>query len=84
MHYKINLPRLGKRWIQIGFIRVEDKGLVERELKKHRIPHKIEGNKLHAKGDPRQKKFKELFVGRGYRREAMKVMKILFSAPRGT
>ena len=74
-------PPHGKEWIHLGLIRVQDKSLVEKKMKQYKIPVKIGGNKLHAATDPRQKQFQEIFVRRGFRREAMKVMKMLFTAP---
>ena len=76
-----NLPRLGKAWIHLGLVRIEDKKLIEKKMAAYRIPIKIEGNKWHKKDDPRQRLYRELFVKHGYRREAMKIMRSLFSAP---
>lgn len=75
-----NSPRLGKNWIQLGLIRVEDKELVQSSLKRHKIVFKIEGNRFHKTDDLRRKNYQELFVAHGYRREAMRVMKMLFSS----
>lgn len=74
-------PPHGKRWIHLGLIRSQDKPLVAKKMAQYKIPVKIGGNKLHAPGDPRQKQFQEIFVSRGFRREAMKIMKVLFAAP---
>ena len=80
MSHKNNPPH-GKEWIHLGFIRMQDKPLVEKKMKQYKIPTKIQGNMLHAKEDPRHKQYIELFVRRGFRREAMKVMKVLFAEP---
>ena len=74
-------PIHGKRWIALGLIRSQDKSLVMKKMQHYKIPIKIGGNQLHKEGDPRRKQFQEIYVGRGHRREAMKVMNVLFAAP---
>lgn len=78
MSHKNNPPH-GKEWIHLGLLRVQDKALVAKKMAQYKIPAKIGGNKLHAPDDPRHKQFIELFIRRGFRREAMKVMKVLFA-----
>lgn len=74
-------PMHGKRWITLGLIRVQDKAFVVKQMAKYKIPIKIGDNQLHKKDDPRRKQYQEMYVGRGHRREAMKVMRILFATP---
>lgn len=81
MKRRQNMPKLGKQWIHIGMIRVQDQKLIEKKMAQFKIPIKIAINHMHPEEDPRHKQFKEIYVGRGFRREAMKVMKVLFAAP---
>lgn len=76
-----NNPLHGKQWIALGLIRSQDITLVKKKMAQYKIPIKIGGNQLHKEGDPRRKQFQEVYVGRGHRREAMKVMRVLFAAP---
>jgi len=74
-------PRLGKGWIHLGLINVRDVAKVEALMKKNKVPIKITPDHYHATSDPKHKLFKELFVANGYRREAMRHMKMLFGRP---
>lgn len=74
-----NFPRLGKTWIPIGMVRTEDVALVKKTMQRHKIVVKIEGNTYHAKSDARHGQFREIFVMRGHRREAIHQLKLLFS-----
>lgn len=83
MRRQQNHPRLGKKYIRLGIVAAADRAIVERQFTKQKIDYQWTActyPRLTNEDD--RKKFRELFVKRGHKREALHILKGLFNRRR--
>lgn len=80
---QLNHPRLGKKYIRLGIIATTDQQLVNRQFVKHKIEYQWMACTYPRLINERdRKKFHEVFVKRGHKREALQILKGLFNQRR--
>jgi len=76
---EINSPRLGKNWKFIGIINKDDENYISAAMKKYKILFKTTPcHYERLKDEETRGHFRELYVVRGFRRDAMRLMRSLF------